>query len=47
MKFIIAMILLFALVVILVAVMRPSGPRITTIESRRDEEDEASRKDED
>ena len=41
MKFIIAMILLFALVVILLAVMRPSGPRITTIEHRRDEEDDA------
>jgi hypothetical protein len=43
MKFIIAMVLIFALVVILLAVMRPSGPRITTIEHRRDEEDEAGR----
>ena len=47
MKFIVAMILLFALVVILLAVARPSGPRITTIEHRRDEEDEADRKDAD
>lgn len=46
MKFIIAIVLLFALVMVLLAVMRPSGPRITTIEHRRDEEDEADRKDE-
>ena len=44
MKFIIAMVLLFALVVVLLT-MRSSGPRITTIEHRRDEEDEADRKD--
>lgn len=45
MKFIIAIVLLFALVMVLLAVMRPSGPRITTIEHRRDEEDEVDRKD--
>ena len=45
MKFIIALVLLFALVMVLLAVMRPSGPRITTIEHRRDEEDDADRKD--
>ena len=39
MKFIVAMILLFAVVVI-VLTMRRSGPRITTIEHRRDESDE-------
>lgn len=39
MKFIVAMILLFAVVVI-VLMMRRSGPRITTIEHRRDEIDE-------
>ncbi len=47
MKFIVAMILLFALVVILIAVMRPSGPRVTHIEHRRDEEDDAGGKDAD
>ena len=47
MRFIVAMILLFALAVILIAVMRPSGPRITTIDHRREEEDEADRKDRD
>src|SRR5688500_13867068 len=39
MKFIVAMILLFAVAVI-VLMMRRSGPRITTIERRRDEIDE-------
>ena len=39
MKFIIAMILLFALVVILLSVRRPSGPRITTIVSRDERKD--------
>ena len=47
MRFIVAMVLLFALVVILLVMMRPSGPRITTIEHRSDEEDEADRKDRD
>ncbi len=39
MKFIVAMILMFAVAVI-VLMMRRSGPRITTIEHRRDEIDE-------
>ena len=39
MKFIIAIILLFALAV-LVLILRPSGPRVTHIEHRRDEADE-------
>ena len=38
MKFIIAMILLFALVVVVLMMLR-SGPRVTHIEHRRDEED--------
>ena len=45
MKFIIAIVLLFALVMVLLAVLRPSGPRITTIEHRRDEEDDTDRRD--
>ena len=39
MKFIIAMVLLFALVVVLLATMR-SGPRVTHIEHRPEEDDE-------
>jgi hypothetical protein len=38
-KFIIAIVLLFVLVVV-VLMLRPSGPRVTTIEHRRDEIDE-------
>ena len=38
MKFIVAMVLLFALVVIVLMMMRPSGPRVTHIEDRREEE---------
>ncbi len=45
MKFVVAMVLLFALVVVVLVFMRPSGPRITTIEHRRDEEDEIERRD--
>ena len=40
MKFIVAMVLLFALVVVVLTMLRSSGPRITRIEHRRDEEDE-------
>ncbi|MEO5973083.1 MAG: hypothetical protein ABIP91_06955 [Sphingomicrobium sp.] len=39
MKFIIVIALLFVAVVV-VLTLRPSGPRITTIEHRRDETDE-------
>lgn len=39
MKFIIVIALLFVAVVV-VLMLRPSGPRITTIEHRRDETDE-------
>ena len=46
MKFIIAMILLFALVIIVLTMLRSSGPRVTHIEHRR-EEDEVDRKDDD
>jgi hypothetical protein len=42
MKFIVAMILLFALAVVVLMLTRSSGPRITTIEHRRDEEDRDS-----
>ena len=42
MKFIVAMILLFTVVVIVLMMLR-SGPRITTIEHRRDEEDREDR----
>jgi hypothetical protein len=38
-KFIIAIVLLFVLAVV-VLLLRPSGPRVTTIEHRRDEIDE-------
>jgi hypothetical protein len=38
-KFIIAIVLLFVLAVV-VLLLRPSGPRVTTIEHRRDETDE-------
>ena len=44
MKFIIAIVLLFVLAVV-VLILRPSGPRITTIEHRRDEADEKDRDD--
>ena len=43
MKFIVAMVLLFALIVVVLVMLR-SGPRITTIEHRRDDID---KKDED
>ena len=39
MKFIIAIALLFVLAVV-VLILRPSGPRVTTIEHRREESDE-------
>ena len=38
MKFIVAMVLLFALIVVVLVMLR-SGPRITTIEHRRDDTD--------
>ena len=44
MKFIIAIVLLFVLAVV-VLILRPSGPRITTIEHRREETDEKDRDD--
>jgi hypothetical protein len=43
-KFIIAIILLFVLAVV-VLLLRPSGPRVTTIEHRRDETDERKGRD--
>ncbi len=39
MKFIIVVVLLFVVVVVAL-MLRPSGPRITTIEHRREETDE-------
>ncbi len=47
MKFIVALVLLFTLVVIVLMMMRPSGPRVTHIEQRREENDDGERKDED
>lgn len=44
MKFIIAIALLFVLIVVVLMLLRPSGPRITTIE-RRDEIDEREDRD--
>ena len=45
MKFIVAMILLFALVVVVLTMLR-SGPRVTHVEHRRDDEnDPGDRKD--
>ncbi len=43
MKFIVAMVLLFALVVVILMMMRSSGPRVTHIEHRKD--DDADRRD--
>ena len=45
MKFIIAISLLLVLAVVVLMLMRPSGPRITTIEHRREETDEKDRDD--
>ena len=44
MKFIIAMVLLFALVVVLLTMMR-SGPRVTHIEHRRDDHEKPEDRD--
>ena len=44
MKFIVAMILLFALVVVVLMMLR-SGPRVTHIEHRREEDGANGRKD--
>lgn len=40
MKFIVTLALLFVLAVVVMMLLRPSGPRITTIEHRRDESDD-------
>ncbi len=42
MKFVIAIVLLFVLIVVVI-LLRPSGPRVTTIEHRRDETDREDR----
>ena len=43
MKLVLIIALLVALAVALVILLRPAGPRITTIEHRRDDEDEEDR----
>ena len=40
MKFIVTIALLLVLAVVVMMMLRPSGPRITTIEHRRDERDD-------
>lgn len=44
MKFVIAISLLFVLAVVVLMLMRPSGPRVTHIEHRRDEDDKPEEK---
>lgn len=43
MRFLIILALLLVLAVAVMMILRPSGPRITTIEHRRDEDDREDR----